>query len=129
MSGKIILDSNIIIDFFRGTEYAVKLITSLDRVKLPVIVVGELLYGANKSSQTQKRTEQVNKFVQQTQVFSITSTTAQVYGKLKNALKLRGTPIPENDIWIAAIAVENGLELITRDKHFNNVKELSIQLI
>jgi tRNA(fMet)-specific endonuclease VapC len=53
--------------------------------------------------------------------------TARSYGKIKNQLKVKGSPIPENDIWIAALADQYQLLLITRDKHFNNIEAISIE--
>lgn len=53
--------------------------------------------------------------------------TARSYGKIKNQLKVKGSPIPENDIWIAALADQYQLLLITGDKHFNNIEAISIE--
>jgi tRNA(fMet)-specific endonuclease VapC len=50
--------------------------------------------------------------------------TARYYAELKNALRLKGHPIPENDIWIAAVALQHGLALVTRDTHFDGIKNL-----
>jgi tRNA(fMet)-specific endonuclease VapC len=51
---------------------------------------------------------------------------AQEYGRIKSMLKARGTPLPENDIWIAAIAARHGLIVVTRDRHFHEIEELSV---
>lgn len=55
-----------------------------------------------------------------------TARTAAEYGRLKAALRTAGTPLPENDVWIAAFAVERGLPLATRDEHFLRVPGLSV---
>ncbi len=62
-----------------------------------------------------------------TVVLGCDSDTARRYGEVKNALRLKGRPIPENDIWIAAVALQHGLTLITRDGHFNEIEELTVE--
>jgi tRNA(fMet)-specific endonuclease VapC len=57
----------------------------------------------------------------------VTNSTARVYGKIKDELRIKGKPIPENDVWIAAIAKENGLTLLTKDNHFDNVDSIVVE--
>ena len=54
----------------------------------------------------------------------ISKTSAHHYGEIKAQLKSIGKPIPENDIWIAALAIEHGMDLVTADQHFNHIKKL-----
>jgi len=49
------------------------------------------------------------------------------YGQIKSQLKSKGRPLPENDIWIAAIASQHSLKIITRDKHFNEIDSVSLE--
>jgi len=122
-----LLDTNIIVPFLNGNETIVKKITELDIVNLPITVVGELFYGASNSGQIQKNTNRINEFIPQCKIYSINTSIASYYGKIKVLLKSQGTPIPENDIWIAAICMENEMTLVSRDKHFKNISKLQIK--
>ena len=127
MNGDYLLDSNIIIDIFRGDKKAISRIKRLYVVYVPVIVIGELYYGANKSDQTPKRKLEVEQLEEMVTVLNITRSTARIYGEIKDKLRAKGRPIPENDIWIAAISLEHQLTLITKDKHFENVEGINIE--
>ena len=85
------------------------------------VVLGELYYGAHKSGQTAENIRRVQEFAAASIVLMCDDVTALVYGRVKNELRRRGTPIPENDIWIAALALQHGLTLATRDQHFGAV--------
>ena len=52
--------------------------------------------------------------------------TAKHYGEVKNLLRAKGRPLPENDLWVAAIALQHGLTLVTRDAHFNEIADLTV---
>ena len=127
MNGDYLLDSNIIIDIFRGDKKAISRIKRLYVVYVPVIVIGELYYGANKSDQTPKRKLEVEQLEEIVTVLNITRSTARIYGEIKDKLRAKGRPIPENDIWIAAVAIEHQLTLITKDKHFENLEGIAIE--
>ena len=127
MNGDYLLDSNIIIDIFRGDKKTISRVKQIDGVYVPVIVIGELYYGANKSDQTPKRKLEVEQLEEMVTVLNITRSTARIYGEIKDKLRAKGRPIPENDIWIAAISLEHQLTLITKDKHFENVEGINIE--
>jgi tRNA(fMet)-specific endonuclease VapC len=90
-------------------------------------VLGELYYGAAHSIQIQRNTAVVRKLRSRYKVLLIDEAVAIEYGKVKAPLRTKGSPIPENDIWIAAIALRNNLDLVTRDKHFNEVSRLKLK--
>jgi tRNA(fMet)-specific endonuclease VapC len=94
------------------------------RLFLPVIVVGELYYGAHKSSRVAENLVRTEEFSGSIAVLGCDETTAEEYGRIKAALKAKGRPIPDNDIWIAAIAKQHSLVLATRDQHFSEVEGL-----
>jgi tRNA(fMet)-specific endonuclease VapC len=121
MSGRYLLDTNIIIDLFRGDSKAIARVNQIEVIYVPVIVIGELYFGANRSNQLQKRTSEIEQLEKMVTILEISRTTAQIYGRIKEQLLEKGKPIPENDIWIAAIAAENEMVLITRDGHFEQV--------
>jgi tRNA(fMet)-specific endonuclease VapC len=127
MNGKYLFDANVIIDVFRGKMSTIEKVKDINLVYIPAIVLGELYYGANKSNQTDKRKIEIEELEKNVTVLNVSQTTAHIYGEIKNILRGLGKPIPENDIWIAAIAKEYDLILITRDKHFNHIKSIRIQ--
>lgn len=122
MSGNL-LDTNIIIDWFRGDKDTQLYLNTID-FEIPVIVIGELFYGAENSSNKEKHSEQIKKFSKEFTIINVTDETAKMYALIKSELKKQGKPIPENDIWIAAIAVENNKSLVTNDQHFSYIKSL-----
>lgn len=127
MNGKYLFDANVIIDVFRGKMSTIEKVKDINLVYIPAIVLGELYYDANKSNQTDKRKIEIEELEKNVTVLNVSQTTAHIYGEIKNILRGLGKPIPENDIWIAAIAKEYDLILITRDKHFNHIKSIRIQ--
>ncbi|NJL76691.1 MAG: type II toxin-antitoxin system VapC family toxin [Saprospiraceae bacterium] len=129
MSGDYILDSNIVIDIFRNDSATISEVTKLNKIYVPVIVLGELHYGANKSSQTSKRTLEIDQLKRRVILLDVTDRTAKHYGEIKNKLHQKGKMIPENDIWIAAIAMETGLPLLSNDKHFQFVDGIVVDAI
>ena len=122
MSGNL-LYTNIIIDWFRGDKDTQLYLNNID-FEIPVIVIGELFYGAENSSNKEKHSEQIKKFSKEFTIINVTDETAKMYALIKSELKKQGKPIPENDIWIAAIAVENNKSLVTNDQHFSYIKSL-----
>lgn len=90
------------------------------------IALGELYFSAGKSKRPQVNKARVDQLAAENIVLGCDTETAKQYGDVKTALRLKGRPIPENDIWIAAIALQHGLTLITRDAHFNEVEGLEV---
>jgi tRNA(fMet)-specific endonuclease VapC len=85
---------------------------------LPVIVFGELYYGSCKSTRVTENLLRIGEFATSNTILINDRDPAREYGEIKNALRVKGQPIPENDIWIAAIAKQHNLTLATRDAHF-----------
>ncbi len=127
MNGEYLLDSNIVIDLFRGNQHTISRIQQIKEIKIPVIVIGELYYGANKSNQTPKRLQEIAQLEKLVSILNVTKTTARSYGEIKDQIRLKGKPIPENDIWIAALAKEHNLTLLTQDNHFENIDGILIE--
>ena len=129
MSGRIILDTNVIISLFSEDPALNEYILNADEVFIPCIAIGELYYGARKSSKIQENLNKIDEFAVGNTILSCDTTTAMMYGDIKNRLKEKGKPIPENDIWIAAIARQYDLVLITKDKHFSLVEKIKTKLL
>jgi tRNA(fMet)-specific endonuclease VapC len=93
-------------------------------VFIPAIVLGELFFGAAKSGRPSENTAKVDRFAAGRAVVSCDLEVAREYGRLKQRLKEKGRPLPENDIRIATAAKHHGMVLVTRDRHFNEVDGL-----
>ena len=96
-----------------------------EEVFIPSIVIGELYYGANKSQRVQENLTKIKNFIINNVILSCDANTSRYYGEVKNNLRLKGSPLPENDIWIAAITIQYNLILVTRDAHFNEVENIN----
>lgn len=127
MNGEYLLDSNIVIDIFRGDQRTISRINQVKQIRIPVIVIGELYFGAHKSNQTPKRLQELAQLEELGTILNVTKSTARIYGELKDQLRTKGKPIPENDIWIASIAKEHNLTLLTKDVHFENIDGILIE--
>ncbi|MDX2149612.1 MAG: PIN domain-containing protein [Bryobacteraceae bacterium] len=94
-------------------------------VFLPVIAVGELLFGAARSGRPAENVSKVERFAADRSILLCDLSVARVYGRMKQRLREKGRPIPENDLWIAATAACHDLILVTRDEHFRDVEGLT----
>ena len=126
MAGRVLLDTNVVIAFFGEDRAVAARITQSDFV-LSSTVLGELYYGARKSSRAAVNLSRIDGFVALVSVLACDDVTAQYYGKIKDGLRLKGRPIPENDIWVAAVAMQYGLLVATRDVHFSQVDGLVVE--
>jgi tRNA(fMet)-specific endonuclease VapC len=97
----------------------------VDICLIQIIVLGELYYGARKSAWSATNIARIDDFAARSSILVCDHTTAQQYGESKNALHAKGRPIPENDLWIAAVALQYGLTLATRDDHFRQIDGLT----
>lgn len=120
MAGKLLVDTSVIIDVFAGDQVAQRALARADQVFIPSIALGELFYGAQRSGR-EAEFKRVNAFAGAASVLSCDDETARRYGALKNGLRAKGRPIPDNDIWIAALGVQHGLTIATRDSHFREL--------
>jgi len=124
MSGRFLLDSNIVIAIFAEESTVLERIAAAEEVFVPAVALGELYYGARKSGRSETNIAHIDEFAAAATVLSCDAITAQQYGRIKNELRLKGRPIPENDLWIAAIAAQHGLAVVSRDDHFAQVTGL-----
>ncbi len=125
MSGRYLLDTNIIIALFADEKDVKENLATAEEVFLPSIAIGELCYGARKSGKPRENLESVDELAAASVVLGCDTETARQYGDAKNKLRLKGQPLPENDIWIAALALQHNLTLATRDRHFEVVEGLN----
>lgn len=126
MSGKIALDTDVAIMFLNGNQVIDAYLAKYAKVYLPVIVAGELIFGALNSQNVEENLARHRKLIQKSHVLQVSTTTAETYAKTRLALKKKGKPIPENDLWIASLCIENKIPLLSNDIHFDEVERLSV---
>ncbi|MCX7012841.1 MAG: type II toxin-antitoxin system VapC family toxin [Candidatus Sumerlaeota bacterium] len=124
----LLIDTSAYSEAMRGTPAAVQALQTHDRLLLCPITIGELLAGFHGSANEARSRNQLRRFLAHDRVHSvpITDETAEFYSHLFSGLKRQGTPIPTNDLWIAASAMEHGASLATRDKHFHQLRVILV---
>ena len=128
MTGKYLLDTNIVIAIFAGVTDVLERLAESNEVFLPTIVLGELYYGARKSTHVDANLARIDDLAASSALLGCNLDTSRHYGRIKNDLRAKGRPIPENDIWIAAVAQQHGLTLVSRDAHFDEVDALKLEV-
>ena len=126
MRGRFLLDTNVIIALFAAERNVLQRLEKADQVFVPAIAVGELLYGALKSGPARSNVARIEEFAAANSVLACDLETARHYGRIKDRLRRKGRPLPENDIWIAALARQHRLTLVSRDAHFAEVEKLRV---
>jgi tRNA(fMet)-specific endonuclease VapC len=117
----ILLDTSVVVAHLRGRIDLQSLATADEPLFLPLVALGELYRGVLKSARPEFNRAKVDEFLQIAAVLSPDVATTDIYARIAQALEVKGTPIPENDIWIAAVALECDMPLATRDDHFRQV--------
>lgn len=122
------LDSNAYSAFMRGDERVLHTLAAVQRVYLPLFVIGELHYGFRGGSKLRENLLQLQRFVEKptVEVWLPTEETAVIYGEVMDRLKRNGSLIPINDVWIASSTIESGSKLVTYDQHFISIPGLRL---
>ena len=126
MSGEIALDTSAAIRFLNGDTTITERVLVLPEIVLPIIVVGELLFGAENSTRPLQNLPRYLEFISVCEVVPLGRATATIYARTRLALKRKGRPIPMNDVWIAAQCIEHGWVLVTNDTDFDYVDKLML---
>lgn len=121
---RVALDTNIAVHYLNGVQLVEDRFHAETRVALPAIVVGELLFGARNSRHRVANEIRAAKFIGDAEILEVDRTTASFYADLRLQLKAAGRPIPENDIWIAALCRQHNLVLVSCDAHFSHCSGL-----
>jgi len=126
---KILIDTNIYSLAMKGDGNVVDALRKIDQIGFAAISVGELYSGFKNGNRETTNREELNVFLDSPRVVvhTIYVETADFYASILNNLKATGTPIPTNDIWIAAVAFQHGYIIFTKDRHFDLIPGL-IQL-
>jgi tRNA(fMet)-specific endonuclease VapC len=126
MPGRCLLDTNVVIALLADEAAVRDNLAAVDEALVPCLVIGELLYGARKSARSAENLARIEQFAAACALLPCDLETARRYGEIKHALRRKGRPLPENDIWVAAVALQHGLTLVTRDRHFREVDGLDV---
>ena len=120
---RLLLDSNAYSGFMAGEPALVSLIQGADEVLVSVVVIGEQLFGFRRGARYEENLAELRSFLShpQVSVLPVSETTADRYSRILASLRVKGRPIPTNDVWIAAAAMETGVDLVSRDRHFEHV--------
>ena len=123
-----LLDTNAYTAFKMGDEDIIDIIRFAEVIALSTVVLGELLSGFDYGNKSKKNREDLQKFLQSSrvQILTVSSDTANFYSKIYCRLREKGRPIPTNDMWIAAQALEHGCYVCSYDKHFVEIGGLLI---
>jgi tRNA(fMet)-specific endonuclease VapC len=122
-----LLDTNIIIEVFDGKKAIADKINKLPGFCISSVVLGELYTGINRVRNKARHLKKLNDFLKLCTVLGTDSTTAKQYGAIIATLYKKGKPIPTNDVWIAATAMQHNLIVVSRDKHFAEITGLKTQ--
>lgn len=127
MNGSVLLDTNILIGILAEDEAILSRLVEIEAVFLPSIALGELYFGAFKSAHPDDNAERIDRLAASAAILYCDGLTALHYGRIKADLRAKGRPIPENDIWIGAIARQHGLTIVSRDLHFREIENLAVE--
>ncbi|MDE2999456.1 MAG: type II toxin-antitoxin system VapC family toxin [Gemmatimonadota bacterium] len=127
---EILIDTNIYSYAMRAEPAVVSLLQRASRIVMSSISIGELLSGFKGGVREQKNRDELAEFLDspRVEICAVSEDTAEFFAEILNGLRLVGTPIPTNDIWIAAQAMEHGLRLVSMDRQFASVPGLLLLL-
>jgi tRNA(fMet)-specific endonuclease VapC len=117
----LILDTNALSAFFAGDRSLDVFLAESGRQHLPTVVIGEYRFGLIRSRLRDHLQERLSGLISDSIVLPIELNTTIHYARVRDELNRQGTPIPENDVWIAALARQHGLPVVSRDGHFDRV--------
>jgi tRNA(fMet)-specific endonuclease VapC len=119
-----ILDTNALSAFVDGAPAVGARLATEARVAIPVIVLGEFRYGIHNSRQRHAYEEWLDEFLPEFEILTVDQGTTLAYAQVRVSLRVSGRPIPANDAWIAALALQHQLPVLSRDQHFDAVPGL-----
>ena len=119
-----ILDTNALSAFIDGDVAVGSALSAQPRAAIPVIVLGEFRYGIAGSRHRKIYQTWLDSHLRHFDILPIIDATTLHYATLRTVLKKRGRPIPANDVWIAALALQHRMPVLTRDEHFDHVPEV-----
>lgn len=127
--GSLLLDTSVVIDAFRGNDKTYAQIESTSVLYLPAIVVGELHRGLYKSYRPEEGRAKIARLQSISISVNVDAQTGEHFAAIDAALSMKGQQIPDNDVWIAALAIQHGLKLFTRDNHFKRIDNIDLLML
>jgi tRNA(fMet)-specific endonuclease VapC len=124
----VLLDASVVVRHFRDGNAMVRNLAAYENLYPPYAALAELYAGALRSARTEKHLHQITQFLDAVDLLLPDESTPEIYGRISAQLAIAGKPIPQNDIWIAAVALQSSLPLATIDRHFQHVSGLTILL-
>ena len=123
---KVLIDTNIYSYAMLGDSEIIDILQRAHEIAICSISIGELLSGFKGGNREQENRKALDEFLDAPRVkfYRIDENTAEYYAEIVNDLKEKGKPIPTNNIWIAAVSLQHGFRLFSRDQHFNAVSGL-----
>jgi predicted nucleic acid-binding protein len=118
----VILDTNAVSSLLAGNKVLGRILAAGDRHHLPLTVIGEYQFGLLALRKQQRYRSLFRRFETESIMLCPDRETADWYAGIRHELKQQGTPIPENDLWIAALARQHSLEIVSNDLHFDHVQ-------
>jgi tRNA(fMet)-specific endonuclease VapC len=118
----LILDTNALSAVVEGDPVLAPLLRKAAQIAIPVIVLGEYRYGISYSRNRPQYEEWLTEYLRNFRILEVEERTTIPYGAVRSELKKAGTPIPSNDVWIAALCRQHALPLLSRDRHFDLVR-------
>ncbi len=124
---RVLLDTNAYTGLMRGNGEVADHVRRAERVIVSAVVVGELLFGFRVGSREARNRQQLEAFLENPHVefLPVSFTTADRFARIAALLRRKGRPIPTNDVWIAAHAMETGANLLSSDDHFAAIEGLA----
>lgn len=126
---KMLIDTNVYTAFKRGNKDVIELLAFAEEIYLCPTVLGELLSGFKAGGKCKTNTRELEQFIDSPRVHLLDTNmeTAEYYSVVYLALRKKGNPIPTNDMWIAASALQRGVAICTLDRHFSNIDGLIVE--
>jgi tRNA(fMet)-specific endonuclease VapC len=125
-AGSVVLDTNVVVAHFRNDPELTTRLKAAKATYVPWVVLGELHYGACRAQRREAQLNLIHEFLKTAMILLSDEKTGEQYGQMKAELAAIGKLIPDNDIWIAAVARQYDLPLVTRDAHFDAVSGIEV---
>jgi len=127
---RILIDTNFYAAFKRNEAEAVNLLRKVEYIGMNTIILGELLAGFRCGNRERQNREELDQFLDSARVelISVDEETAEFFAQIFTELRQKGRPIPSNDLWLAASALQHGLALATYDDHFSQITGLLLAI-
>lgn len=124
---RILLDTNAYSALMQGHPGVARRVRTAERLLFSPVVAGELMFGFRHGSRLEQNLRELDAFLgnEYVEMIAVTLVTADRFSRIAASLRKKGTPIPTNDIWIAAQAMESGADLVSFDQHFELVDGLA----